>query len=117
MTPLGFVLVCFLISMVAGTLGSLLGLGGGIIVIPALTLLLKIDIRYAIGASIVSVIATLSGAAVAYVRERLTNLSVAMVLEIGTTLCALTGSYLAGWISGRWLHMIFDDVPQTLRTG
>ena len=78
--------------------------------IPALTLLLKIDIRYAIGASIVSVIATSSGAAVAYVRERLTNLRVAMVLEIGTTLGALTGSYLAGWISGRWLHMIFGLV-------
>lgn len=110
MTPLGFVLACFLLSAVAGTLGSLLGLGGGIIVIPALTLLLKIDIRYAIGASIVSVIATSSGAAVAYVRERLTNLRVAMVLEIGTTLGALTGSYLAGRISGRWLHIIFGLV-------
>ena len=107
MTPLGFVLACFLLSTAAGTLGSLLGLGGGIVVIPALTLLLKIDIRYAIGASIVSVIATSSGAAVAYVKERLTNLRVAMVLEIGTTLGALTGSYLAGRISGRWLHIIF----------
>ncbi len=110
MTPFEFVLVCFLVSVVAGTLGSLLGLGGGIIVIPALTLLLKIDIRYAIGASIVSVIATSSGAAVTYVRERLTNLRVAMVLEIGTTLGALTGSYLAGWLSGRWLHIIFGLV-------
>jgi uncharacterized protein len=110
MTPLEFVLVCFLISLVAGTLGSLLGLGGGIIIIPALTLFLKIDIRYAIGASIVSVIATSSGAAVVYVRERLTNLRVAMVLEIGTTLGALTGSFAAGRISGRGLHMIFGVV-------
>jgi uncharacterized protein len=110
MTPLEFVLVCFLISVAAGTLGSLLGLGGGIIIIPALTLLLKIDIRYAIGASIVSVIATSSGAAIVYVRERLTNLRVAMVLEIGTTLGALTGSYVAGRISGGGLHLIFGIV-------
>ena len=82
MTPLVFTLVTFVISIVAGALGSLLGLGGGIIVVPALTLLLHIDIRYAIGASIVSVIATSSGAAAAYVRERMTNLRVAMVLEI-----------------------------------
>jgi len=110
MTPFGFVLICFLISCVAGVLGSLLGLGGGIIVIPALTLLLKIDIRYAIGASIVSVIATSSGAAAAYVRERLTNLRVAMVLEVGTTLGALCGALLAGWFSGRWLYVFFGLV-------
>src|SRR4051812_4012050 len=85
MTPLMFTLVTFASSVVAGVLGSLLGLGGGIIVVPVLTLLLHIDIRYAIGASIVSVIATSSGAAAAYVRERMTNLRVAMVLEIATT--------------------------------
>jgi len=70
------------ISVFAGLLGSLLGLGGGIIIIPVLTLLFKIDIRYAIGASIVSVIATSSGAAAAYVKERMTNLRIAMVLEL-----------------------------------
>jgi uncharacterized membrane protein YfcA len=110
MTPLEFNLVCFFISVIAGVLGSLLGLGGGIIVIPALTLLLGIDIRYAIGASIVSVIATSSGAAAAYVRERITNLRVAMVLELATTLGALTGGLLAGVIGGRWLHIIFGLV-------
>src|SRR5512138_3573190 len=107
MTPLSFTLIAFAISLGAGVLGSLLGLGGGIIVIPALTLLLGIDIRYAIGASIVSVIATSSGAAAAYVRERMTNLRVAMLLEIGTTCGALTGAYVAGIVGGRWLFIIF----------
>jgi uncharacterized membrane protein YfcA len=110
MTPLEFDLLVFLISIVAGALGSLLGLGGGIIVIPALTLLFHIDIRYAIGASIVSVIATSSGAAAAYVRDGLTNLRVAMVLELATTSGALTGAYLAGLLSGRWLFIIFGLV-------
>ena len=107
MTPLEFTLLVFALSVFAGLLGSLLGLGGGIIVVPALTLLLHIDIRYAIGASIVSVIATSSGAAAAYVRERMTNLRVAMVLEIATTTGALTGAYLAGKISSRWLYAVF----------
>jgi uncharacterized protein len=110
MTPLEFDLLVFLISVVAGALGSLLGLGGGIIVIPALTLLFHIDIHYAIGASIVSVIATSSGAAAAYVRDGLTNLRVAMVLELATTSGALTGAYLAGLLSGRWLFIIFGLV-------
>jgi uncharacterized membrane protein YfcA len=106
-TPLDFTAAVFAISILAGLLGSLLGLGGGIIVVPALTLLFRIDIRYAIGASIVSVIATSSGAAAAYVRERMTNLRVAMVLEIATTTGAITGAYLAGRVAGRWLFFIF----------
>ena len=110
MTLLQFDLLIFVISGVAGVFGSLLGLGGGIIVIPVLTLLFKINIRYAIGASIVSVIATSSGAAAAYVREHLTNLRVAMVLEVATTSGALTGAYLAGKLSGRWLYIIFGLV-------
>jgi uncharacterized membrane protein YfcA len=93
MTPLGFTLLVLVVSSVAGVLGSLLGLGGGIIVVPVLTLWFKIDIRYAVGASIVSVIATSSGAAAAYVRERMTNLRVAMLLEIATTTGALSGSW------------------------
>ena len=96
MTPLEFSLLAFLVSILAGVLGALLGLGGGIIVVPALTLLMGIDIRYAIGASIVSVIATSSGAAAAYVREHLTNLRVGMFLELATTSGALTGAFLAG---------------------
>jgi uncharacterized protein len=110
MTPLEFDVLVLLISIAAGMLGSLLGLGGGIIIIPALTLLFKIDIRYAIGASIVSVIATSSGAAAAYVRERMTNLRVAMVLELATTSGALTGAYTAGRLNGRWLYIIFGLV-------
>src|SRR6266481_5073423 len=98
MTPLSFTFITLCISIVAGVLGSLLGLGGGIIVVPLLTLWFKIDIRYAIGASIVSVIATSSGAAAAYVRERMTNLRVAMLLETATTTGALGGAFLAGMI-------------------
>ena len=103
-------LLVFAISILAGALGSLLGLGGGIIVIPALTLLFHIDIRYAIGASIVAVIATSSGAAAAYVRDGLANLRVAMVLELATTSGALTGAYLAGLLNTRWLYIIFGIV-------
>jgi uncharacterized protein len=110
MSPLQFdLLVCF-ISVGAGFLGSLLGLGGGIIVIPALTLLLGIDIRYAIGASIISVIATSSGAAAAYVRERMANIRVATALEVATTSGALTGAFVAGWLAARWLYIIFGLV-------
>jgi len=98
------------VSVAAGLLGSLLGLGGGIIVVPALTLWFHIDIRYAIGASIVSVIATSCGAAVSYVRERLANIRVAMVLELATTAGALTGAFLAGRLGVRWLFLIFGVV-------
>ena len=107
MTPLLFVLTVAAISVFAGFLGSLLGLGGGLIVIPALTLLLHVDIRLAIGASIVSVIATSSGAAAVYVRDRLANLRVAMFLELGTTTGAITGAYLAGIVHPRLLYILF----------
>jgi uncharacterized membrane protein YfcA len=107
MTPLLFVVTVGAISVAAGFFGSLLGLGGGIIIIPALTLLLHVDIRLAIGASIISVIATSSGAAAAYVRDRLANLRVAMFLELGTTTGAITGAYLAGILHTRWLFILF----------
>lgn len=110
MTPLGFAAVAFLCSVVAGLLGSLLGVGGGIIVVPSLTLLLGIDIRYAIGASIVSVIATSSGAAASYVKEHLSNIRVGMLLEVATTAGALTGAFLAGWVGGGVLHIVFACV-------
>lgn len=110
MTPFEFTLITFVVSIVAGVLGSLLGLGGGIIIVPFLTLWMNVDVRYAIGASIVSVIATSSGAAAAYVRDRMTNLRVAMFLEIATTSGALTGAYLAGIIAGRWLYIVFGLV-------
>ncbi|MCU1246427.1 MAG: hypothetical protein JWN02_2337 [Acidobacteria bacterium] len=110
MTPLLFVLTLAAISFLAGFLGSLLGLGGGMIVVPALTLLMHVDIRLAIGASIISVIATSSGAAAAYVRDRLANLRVAMFLELGTTLGAISGAYLAGLIPARWLYILFGAI-------
>ena len=97
----------FLIAILAGFLGSLLGLGGGIIVTPVLTLLFGFDIKYAIGASIVSVIATSSGAAIAYIKDRITNVRIGMFLEIGTTLGAITGAYLSGIINPKYLYIIF----------
>ena len=110
MTPLIFTLLVFAASIVAGFGGSILGLGGGIIIIPVLTLGFGIDIHLAIGASIISVIATSSGAAAAYVREHMTNLRVAMFLELGTTSGALSGAYLAGILAGRWLFVVFAVV-------
>src|SRR5271157_2016385 len=110
MSPLEFVLSLFGICLVAGFFGSLVGLGGGIVVVPALTLIYGIDIRYAIGASIVSVIATSSGAAAAYVREGMTNLRLAILLEIGTTAGALSGAFLAGIVHGSWLYVIFGGM-------
>ncbi|RKH12846.1 sulfite exporter TauE/SafE family protein [Corallococcus sp. CA047B] len=109
-TPFNFVAIVLLVSMGAGLLGSLLGLGGGLILIPVLTLVLKVDIRYAVGASIVSVIATSSGAAAAYVRDGLANLRVAMFLELATVAGAVTGAMLAGVVSGRALYFLFGAV-------
>ena len=106
-TLAAFMLTVFGISILAGLVGSLLGLGGGIIVVPGLTLLMGVDIRYAIGASIVSVIATSSGAGAAYIRDRLVNIRVSMFLELATTSGALGGAFLAGVVGGRWLYLIF----------
>jgi len=82
-------------SLVAGFLGSLTGLGGGVIIVPLLTLAFHVDIRYAIGASLVSVIATSSGAAAAYVKEGYSNIRVGMFLEVATTFGAITGAMIA----------------------
>ena len=83
-------------SFAAGLLGSLTGLGGGLIIVPMLTLFFHVDLRYAIGASLVSIIATSSGAAAAYVREGYTNVRVGILLEVGTVIGALIGAALAG---------------------
>ncbi len=107
MTVLDLVVVLFAISVAAGVLGSLVGLGGGVVIVPVLTLLFHVDIRLAIGASIVSVIATSSGAAAAYVRERLTNLRAGMFLEVATTTGALTGAYLTTVLPARYLFVLF----------
>ncbi len=113
MSPLLFVVSLFAICVVAGFFGSLVGLGGGIIVVPALTLIYGIPIRFAIGASIIGVIATSSGAAAGYVRDGMTNLRAAMFLEIGTTTGAISGAFLAGALHGSresWLYLIFGIV-------
>jgi len=94
-------------SFFAGMFGSLTGLGGGVILIPLLTLVFGVDLRYAIGASLISVIATSSGAAAAYVREGFTNLRLGMFLEVATTLGAVGGAYLAHWIPVDTLGIIF----------
>ena len=107
MTTLEFTLVVFLISAVAGFLGALTGLGGGVVVTPALTLLLGVDLRYAIGASLVSVIATSSGAAAAYVREGYSNIRIGMFLEVATTPGALLGAFLATRTPTSALAVIF----------
>lgn len=110
MTPLDFVISLALISVAAGVLGSLVGLGGGVVIVPVLTLVYHVDIRLAIGASIVSVIATSSGAAAAYVKERMTNLRVGMFLEIATTTGALSGAYLTTYLPARLLFVVFGLV-------
>ena len=96
-----------LVSVGAGIGGALLGLGGGVIIVPALTLLLHLPIRFAIGASIVAVIATSSGTASAYIQDQLTNLRIGIALEVMTTLGALSGALIAGHVSPRWLYIVF----------
>jgi uncharacterized protein len=94
----------------AGLLGALTGLGGGLVVVPMMTLVFHIDLRYAIGASLVSVIATSSGAAAAYVREGFTNVRVGIFLEVATTTGALVGAALAGFIPTNALAVLFGLV-------
>ncbi len=100
----------WLASLAAGFLGALTGLGGGVVIIPALTLLFGIDIRYAIGASLVSVIATSSGAAAAYVKEGYSNIRIGMFLEMATTLGALAGAATAARLPTHVIAVIFGAV-------
>jgi uncharacterized protein len=102
-----FTSAVLLMSVLAGLLGALTGLGGGVVIVPALALLFHIDIRYAIGASLVSVIATSSGAAVSYVREGFSNVRIGMFLEMATTVGALVGAYLTARISTRAIGITF----------
>ncbi|HUV96087.1 MAG TPA: sulfite exporter TauE/SafE family protein [Acidobacteriaceae bacterium] len=110
MTAFTFTCVVWAISTVAGFLGALTGLGGGVIVVPVLTLALGVDIKYAIGASLVSVIATSSGAAAAYVKEGYSNIRIGMLLEIATTIGAVAGAYVAGFTSTHIIAIIFGLV-------
>jgi uncharacterized membrane protein YfcA len=110
MNLIAFTTTIFFTSILAGFLGALTGLGGGVVIVPVLALLFKVDIRYAIGASLVSVIATSSGAAVAYVREGLSNIRIGMFLEVATTLGALLGAYLTAKVTTHWIAIVFGAV-------
>lgn len=110
MTTTGFTLLVALGSLLAGLLGALTGLGGGVVIVPMLTLLFGVDFRYAVGASLVSVIATSSGAAAAYVRQGFTNIRVGMFLEVATTVGAVIGASLAGLVSTSLLGIVLGLV-------
>ncbi len=113
----------FVVSLLAGVIGALAGVGGGILVVPALTILFGIDIRLAVGASIVSVIATSSGAAAAYVRDGMTDMRVGMFLELATTTGAVAGALLAAVVAPGALYillglvLLFSAGQQVLRLG
>lgn len=105
MTVIAFQIL--LISILAGLFGALVGLGGGIIVTPALTMLFGVDIQYAIGASLIAVIATSCGGAISFMKENVVNIRIGMFLEVGTTLGAISGAFLAGIFSSKALYFIF----------
>jgi len=110
MTVITFTIAVGAGSVAAGFLGALTGLGGGVVLVPMLVLLFGVDIRYAIGASLVSVIATSSGAAAAYVREGYSNIRAGMFLEIATTLGALSGAVVATRVPTSGLAIVFGCV-------
>src|SRR6202451_4665346 len=110
MTILEFSLLVCGSSLITGLVGALTGLGGGVVLVPLLSLFYKVDIRYAIGASLVSVIATSSGAAAAYVREGYSNIRIGMFLEIATTIGAITGALVAVHVPLDAIAVIFGVV-------
>ena len=110
MNNLEFTILVGLGSFIAGFLGALTGLGGGVVLVPLLTLVFKVDIRYAVGASLVSVIATSSGAAAAYLKEGFSNIRIGMFLEIATTLGALFGAFVAASVSTTAIGVVFGLV-------
>jgi uncharacterized membrane protein YfcA len=110
MTILIFTALLFAGALAAGLLGSLTGLGGGVVLIPLLTLVFKVNIQYAIGTSLISVIATSSGAAAAYVREGITNIRLGMFLELATTLGAIGGAWLATQLSTSFIAVVFGVI-------
>lgn len=100
-------LILLVVAMGAGFLGAILGLGGGIILVPVMTLYFHIDIRYAIAASLVSIVATSSGAAASFVRDHLTNVRLAVFLELGTVAGAITGFMISSLMNPQWLYYLF----------
>lgn len=103
-------LLLLFISLFAGFLGALLGLGGGLIIVPTLTLGFGVDIRYAIAASLISIIATSSGAAASFLKDHLTNLRLAVLLEVGTVAGAITGFVIATHINNSVLYLLFGGL-------
>jgi uncharacterized membrane protein YfcA len=105
--PLAFETALFATSVLAGTVGAVLGIGGAMLIIPLLTLVFDVPLRNAVGVSIVSIIATSSGAAAAFLRDRLTNVRVAVLLEVATASGAVLGALLAGLLPERALFVLF----------
>ncbi len=110
MAPLFFLLFMFATAIAAGIVGAIVGIGGGLLVTPVLTIIFGVDIHLAIGASIISIIATSSGGAAAYVRDRVTNIRVGMFLEIATTVGAITGAAVAAYINSQVLFALFGII-------
>lgn len=102
-----FELILLLTSVSAGFLGAILGIGGGIILIPVLTLVFGVHIRFAIAASLISIIATSSGAAAGFLKDHLTNLRLAVLLEVGTVLGAIVGFLISKQVNSSTLFLIF----------
>lgn len=105
-----FTLILFCGAILAGFLGSLTGLGGGFVIIPLLTLAFGVDLRYAIGASLVTSIASSSGAAAAYLKEGITNIRIGMFLEIATTTGAVVGALVAIYLNNGFIAVLFGCV-------
>jgi uncharacterized membrane protein YfcA len=110
MTTLTFCIILLAGAYLAGLVGSLTGLGGGVVIIPLLTLVFHIDIRYAIGAALLASIATSSGAASAYVKEGITNIRLGMFLEIATTIGAVVGAVIAVYTPTNTIAMMFGSI-------
>jgi uncharacterized membrane protein YfcA len=110
MTILTFTLILLGGAYLAGLVGSLTGLGGGVVVIPLLTLVFHVDIRYAIGAALLAAIANSSGAASAYVKEGITNIRLGMFLEIATTIGAVGGAVIAVYTPTNTIAILFGAI-------
>ena len=110
MTVLGFTLVLLVGAYLAGLLGSMTGLGGGVVIIPLLTLVFGVDFHYAVGGALVASIATSSGSGSAYVKEGITNIRLGMFLEIATTIGAVLGAIVAIWLNNSVIAIIFGSV-------
>lgn len=110
MTVLLFTIILLFGAYAAGLLGSLTGLGGGVVVIPLLTLVFHVDFHYAIGAALIASISTSSGSASAYVKEGMTNIRLGMFLEIATTIGAVGGALIALWTPTNAIAIIYGVV-------